>query len=329
MLKIRIKKSQLALWGAMLFSLLNLAIDWPAIFLSFTGEPMADRSVYLYLIETKNNPVYYLNEKNVLVLFSSELSWHYAADFLSEILGSAENCINVISFLVLWRLSYLVIVRAGWVYLIFLVNPLVIEFVYSQIRLAAAISLASILQRRDDFSFRSALVYLLCASVHTAMIIFGFIHFVAAKFSKAQIVDLIVHVTVGVLIALMLSDSFRAVVLGVIGDRRIDYLDMRSSAFYLSYWLFLLPLLLLGWRDSMSVFDSRYSVIVLVLAACSLIFGGYPSRFIAAAYPAILVAMKNYRVRGLAINVPVLAFIPYFVIQWMFWLRVVNISSFA
>ena len=76
-----------------------------------------------------------------------------------------------------------------------------------------------------------------------------------------------------------------------IGDRRAEYLDLSSSALYLSFWVGLLGLFLIDYRNIFRSVEGRFSLFILTLVAVNVFTGGYSLRFLALGYPFVIIAI--------------------------------------
>lgn len=300
---------------------------WPDLFSSVYGFPMIDRRVYELQIIYENLPVDYIHFFDFIQYFTFEWVWNSSLAFLSRTAGlSPDQIFMLISVFVLWRFVFEVATRAGWVYVILLLNPLIVDFAFSQLRLAFAVAVLSFFWTGQRGRVVTITAYVLCFSIHTAIFLFAVMHFAARKFSAPNRISLLVLVFTGALIAVMIG-PLREVILGVVGDRRAEYKDMSSSLPYLSFWIAMFFLLLFRWKKTIEKLDGRYAVIVLSLVFVNAFFGGYSTRFIAAAFPSLVIAMSNHRAlvnrdRMVIINPVLLLFVPYSILQWLYWFRI-------
>lgn len=307
--------------GTLLFSFAYQLPDWPSLFRDLYGYPMVDRTVYEGMIESQDLPVDFLDSYNIINFFTYELVWNFSIAYLTRDLGISTDVIfNVITVVVIWRFAYEVVVRAGWLYMPLLLNPLIVDLAYSQLRIAFAIAALSFFWRGDKNRVLTIIGYILCVAIHTTVIIFGVIHVLVHRLKKPTLIGVVGLILAGVFVAFAIG-PMRGIILGAVGDRRADYINMSSTPLYLSYWVFLLTLLVFRWRKSLESIDARYAVVILSIVSSNLLFDGYPTRFLAVAFPSIIIAMSEWKSRpfGLA----TIVFIPYMIVQWMYWLLII------
>lgn len=303
-----------------LFALLYQTPDWPSIFQQVYHYPMIDRAVYENALIQHNLPVDYILDFEGLRYFTFEWLWNASLAYLNRDLGlRPDQIFFFITTLVLWRFSFEVSMRVGLIYVPLLLNPLIVDFAFSQLRLAAAIGIISFFWRNQRGLALTIFAYVSCISIHTSVLLFAVMHLSANIFAKPRILNLAILILVGLSISAAIG-PLRGALLGAVGDRRSGYYDMSSSIAYLSFWLLLWILLLARWRDSMRSIDSRYAIVILSILALNTVTGGYSTRFIAAAFPALLVSMVEWKSKP--VSLALIIFIPYSFLQWLYWLRV-------
>lgn len=310
------------------FSTLFVAVPWPHIWLSLYGYPMIDRNHYLEQIAGRNLPTDYLPYDSWLSFYTDEFLWSWLLSSLTRDLAlSPEVVLGAVSWLTIFVFASIVLRGASVWYLFFLVNPLVVDFAFSQSRSALAISLlgiALLLSRRLRW-----LRFLLVGAailVHSSMPLFaGFYalaQFLARRDAKTEadaFGRLMALLTAGVLVALA-TGPLRVVILSVLGDRRVDYPEnFTTSTLFMSFWVFLLAWLVVDWRANSESIETATVIPVLALAAANVALQGYSTRFIAAFFPFVVVtiARLNRRWSGL----PGVLYLGYAVLQWAYWLR--------
>lgn len=312
----------IALLVSLGFSIALCVIDWPGIFYSIYGYPMVDRAVYSAKILYYSLTTDYIFDYTIVGYFTAEWVWNSSLAMLNRELGlSPDQIFAVISLFVVWRFSFEIAHRIGWGYMFLLINPLVVTFAFSQLRLAVAIGMVSLVWTGRRSRLVTIATYIVCASIHTGIILFAIMHLAAHLFSTASRAHFASLCATGLLMATAIG-PLREVILGAIGDRRAEMHDMSSTPLYLSFWIVMWMYLANRWREVMYSLDGRYSVIVLSVVVMNLFTGGYSTRFIAAAFPSIVIAMGS--VSSVRPGILVLAFIPYALFQWYYFLRLNN-----
>lgn len=305
---------------ALAFALAYQIPDWPAIFLDINSRPMIDRTVYTQSLLFFNLTIDYITEFDVVSFFSREWLW---ATFLSQLhrgMGlSPDQIFFLITTLVLWRFAFEVGTRAGWLYVLLLLNPLVVDFAFSQLRLAFAMALISFVWRGQRNSAVTVVVYVACAAIHTSIVLFALMHFLANRLDKVRFSQAFYLAIAGFMISIAIG-PLREIILGLIGDRRAEYHDMSSSIVYLFFWLIMWAMLLYRWKNTIRSVDGRYALLILSIIAMNVVVAGYSTRFIVAAFPSMLITMSQWR--SMSINELAILFISYSVLQWLYWLGI-------
>lgn len=306
---------------SLLFALVFQLPDWPGIFEAIYGYPMIDRLVYENKLLDYDLPVDYIFDPDLLTYFTREWLWNWSIANLNRELGwTPDQIFLIVTILVLWRFTFEIATRAGWIYVLLLVNPLVVDFAFSQLRLAFAIAVLSFFWRRQRGKVATIIAYLVCCSIHTAIILFAAMHLAAHYFASPARRFTIFLCLTGVLISILIA-PLRETILGAVGDRRAESPEMESSLLYLSFWIVMWALLLARQEKTVTSLDGRYALVILSIAAANLITGGYSTRFIVAGFPSLIIAMRNWPSKP--VGLPVLLFLPYAGTQWLYWLRVV------
>lgn len=305
---------------ALIFALIYQAAGWPELFEATHGSPMTDRAVYERQIIFYDLLVDYTDHFSIIEYFTSEWLWGAGLDYIARDLGIGhEITFTIITTFVLWRFGSEIIRYAGIQYLPLLLNPLVVDYAFSQFRIAFAIAVLSFFWRGQHSRIATITAYVACTSIHTSVIIFAVMHFAANHFHSKDRRALTMLILVGATIAAMIG-PLRDMILSSIGDRRSDYEDMSSSAIYLIFWALMLGFMMYDWRNTLSTLDGRYSLVILSIVTVNILTGGYSTRFIAAAFPSLLISMANFKSKPF--SVLFIIFVPYSIMQWLFWLRI-------
>lgn len=304
------------------FALMYQIPDWETIFQSVYGYPFDDRMVYEEFLRSPDFNIAYQDSFSPLMYVTFEFTWHKILYFLYEIMGlSSQHIFYLITTMLLWRFSYDVIDRLGVKYLPFLLNPLIVELAYSQLRFALAIFVFSFVCRGQRSLLLTLIVYILAITIHTTVIIFMVAQFSARFFQDINKKSIVCLILIGFSISLLIG-PFREDILSIAGDRRAQYSDKSSSIEYLSFWIFLFIANAVQKKQNKNfwIFDTKYSLIILSSIFSSLIFGGYPARFIAACYPYLLSSMKRFEKNTSLLIFIMFAF--YNFLLWVLWFRI-------
>lgn len=319
----RVRKYPLQIVGILLFVAVMVSIPWEKIY----GSAFRDKQVYFDYFLYGTSILEFRDFNAVLDYVVHEFLWHSLISMLVGELGiSIEIVFLAISALTLAVFSYLLVTRHGIASLILLVNPLVIDLVFSQFRSSLAISLlglAYLLKGRT-------LAYLfigLSIFIHTAALLFIFMYIsviFAQKFFSGKrsitTVEFSVLCCIGFTVSLLIG-PLRETILSAIGDRRAEYTDASSTFLYSSFWIFLL--LAIGMRTKTCLQNDiqRYSVVILSLVTMNTFVGAYSTRFLAASFPMLMSTILS--IRGNYYRLFILStFCVYMAAQWLFWLSI-------
>lgn len=317
-----------AAWRAILINIACLIFaafyqmpNWPELFEQISGHPMVDRSVYERMLLEQDLPTDRLQDFTIVQLFSLEWLWNAGLSVATRYVGATpDEVFTIISLIFLWRFAVETAYRAGLISILLLINPLVVDLAFSQLRLALALAIMCLCYRGQFGRIGTVVGYTLCASIHTAIVLFAAMHFAASRpHNKLSWGWAVLLVALGVSVSLA-TGPFRDEILQVVGDRRIDYHDMSSSLMYLSFWFLMWAFLVLKYPETLSASDSRYALIVLSVVVANIFTGGYSTRFIAASFPWLISTMCSWPSKPQGMMA--LVFIPYAIFQWAYWFNV-------
>lgn len=321
------KRSNFEIIVCLIFSLCIVSLPWESLWETAHGYKFIDRDTYRIGFLSSSLRLDYSYPVGVFGYFTDEFLWYYSVKTLLLCGIDIEFIFTLISLSCIFSFS-LILKKSVHIYsLIFLVNPLVIDLAFSQLRLALAISILffSYLTKQR---FLKYILVLFALFIHTSSIIFLFL-FIATSFisknknffrmnNKAFIYTLIILTSLSFAIAL---GPLREIILFYIGDRRVEYPDMASSWFYGSFWIALLCFGMFQNRNFFNNYLNSYATGILALAFFNITFGTYFSRFIAAAFPVIIIYMLSLS-RGFRL-IAICLFLPYALAQWLFWVGMV------
>jgi len=320
-------KNRLNFLLAVFFSGAVLSVPWGELFLSVYGYEYIDRSNYYYYFLFGQNVLEYKVLDSLLHYVSNEFLWHYFIDFLVHSLGIQINYVfGFISFFTIFIFARIVSLTSCTPAMLLLVNPLVIDLAFSQLRIALAIALlgsAYLLKNRTPLIPVSFVA--ISPFVHTAAVIFITIYYaplllvwLRKRYGHGKLLQFGALILIGTFISLLIG-PLREAVLSYFADRRAEYHDMSSSVLYSMFWISLLVPLAVFYRKILSHDFAQYTVIILSIVTVNVLHGGYSTRFLAASFPFIISSMFlfSHKIKFLV----VLAFVFYALIQWLYWFR--------
>lgn len=306
---------------AALFSLGMVAIPWEDV----AGRLFEDKEVYLERFQELESVI---DEKEItghLDFFLNEALWDVLVREATHSFDmSVLAVLSVVSFVCLFSFSRFLVKRHGLVSLLFLVNPLIIDFAFSQLRLALAMAITMPLFETKNKKWAIIPVIVACY-IHTATILFVGMYLagrlIAKRMAEKRVSPAVIGavlIGIGFAVALCIG-PLRDAILSAIGDRRAEYEMRPASLLYASFWVLLMlaiPLQRLSFYD----IDAHIlAVAALATFAASTAFGINGVRFIAATYP--FIASAIFCLNRTARPAIMFAFIAYMTVQWYFWLQ--------
>jgi hypothetical protein len=302
------------------FALCFLCVPWQQL----RGVAFYDRLVY---IEHFLYALPIADEKEISgfsAFLVNEVLWDMLVrGLIAHLALSVETIFVGITFLCLFCFGYFIARRHGPLSMLLLVNPLVVDFAMSQLRMALAISVIML----AFFSGRRLLVAaaaVLACFIHTAIVLFVGMYLVAAQAGKwARRMRLppptpgYIAMAGGLLVALLIGPLREAVLTGV-GDRRTEYEMAAATLSYASFWILLLAAVPLQRRVFYDDDVNLLAVACLSAFVFSTLIGVFGARFISATMPLLLCATLAFGrpLRELA----VLAYLFFMALQWIYWL---------
>lgn len=316
----RLKISHIVL--SLLFSAMYVSIPWESLY----GIPFKDKQNYLDYLAYGQSVLSYLTFDGLLDYLKGEWLWHYMLDNLvrNDIIP-AEIFFNYISFSLVFAYALIILSNAKPIYLLFLFNPLVVDFGFTQLRHALSMVLIVSALFSKYKVMRVALLSV-SALIHTSAILFIGLYFFSAWLEKNYLKNgklnalrnkiLIASASISLAIGPALS-----AVLSWIGDRRTGDKDLSSSVAYLSFWIIASFLFMLNFkRIQLNVF-TILSLILLLTVAMTVVTKGYSLRLLSVLFPFFVVLTANAvsKIRKPVIGV----FLLYSIVQWMYWFRII------
>lgn len=280
-----------------LFSLILSHISWDY----YRGLVSVDRNNYYNYFAYGVNRIDYLDFNNIIDFLKNEWLWHFLIGFLKNFIY-LDSIFNIIGFLIVFFSSYYIFDKTKNIYYIFfLINPLFIDLMHSQLRISLAITLFLIYLIN-----RSFLRYLFLISsffIHTVMV--GvFLLYILCFFIYKRNIDFRLKIIYSSFLGMFFSIIFgplRESILKYIGDRRINYNQevLDSSIAYLSFWIvmliaFYIQFLIFNLKIKLKGDYILFAVSILSLVFFNIYFGGYSTRFLAFSMPFLVVLLASF-----------------------------------
>ncbi|MCT6700614.1 hypothetical protein [Rheinheimera sp. 4Y26] len=311
----------LPLFISILVATCFVLIDWPSVF----GGDFEDRQVFFYIFLGKTDYDIPLSFETFFFYLFNEQLWDKGVRYLNVEVGlTVQEIFHVVSFFTVFSYAYFIAIRVGLFGVLFLINPLVVDLAYSQLRLAAAMSFIL-----AAYNIRNTLVrvFLLSSAffIHTATFLFVFIALACAHLLKKSYKDnysryltLFLLTLVGFSVATVVG-PLRAVILEFIGDRRVDYDIAASTMLYASMWILLLCISIFQNKEFINNLTNAIAIVFLSVFVFCTVFSVYGVRFLAAGFPFIIVMLL--RLSPVERPFVIMMFSGYAMVQWFLWFR--------
>ena len=178
-----------------------------------------------------------------LSFVSSEPLWRFLillGTFYSPSLEVFILSINFVTVFVFVRIG--LSKQLGFIFIVILMNPLILDLIGSQIRNAFALAVLLLALERKYVSAKILLIA--CAAlIHTSTIFIVILYQLIAFRARKKILinqrsRVLVDIIIGMLIAAFIA-KLLPILLSYVGDRRAEYAQIGSSMFYMTFWLFL------------------------------------------------------------------------------------------
>jgi len=323
--RLRVGDSPPLSWAAfaaiIVFCLVMLYLPWEA----WSGG-FGDRDVYIKRFGDfrPEPPRTFIG--GALSFVTNEVLWDKGVRWCTSKLHlSAEFVFGAISFLCLFVFSKYLVSRHGIASLLFLVNPLVVVFAFSQLRMALAVSLLLLaLFWRGHWLLAALLISIACC-IHTAAILFLFMFFAAKllldMLSAVKMNGLLLWlglVAIGIAVVLVIG-PFRAGILSKVGDRRAEYVMATQGIKFSLFWFALLFTTAAQTKKYLQAEKNAVAVVFLSVFTFAAFLNVSNGRFLAAAYPMIISSMFALGTRSKA---PILiAYGLYTAVHWCYWMH--------
>lgn len=314
------KKTFLALLFTFLFALFVALTPWTDL----RSSPYYDRANYVYFMDEVTNKLYWFDFETFLSKLVNEWGWHRFLLFTTETLGLTSGpIIFFITFLSVFTASIFLSKRYALASILLLLNPLYIDFVASQLRLAFAMSIIFI---GYYFYRKKNLIYIPILAVtpfiHTSAVLFIFIIGTALVISNIKLIPAPIKTLIAALAGFVVgivTGPLMASILTSLEDRRAEYNDMSSPLLYVIFWLVIyLYLFFKGFFErEHKQFSFYIAISVLSIVFLNTILSGYSSRFLAACFPFVIAALIE--VKGKEKSILFLSYIAYTTMLWFFW----------
>ncbi len=265
----------------------------------------------------------YLNPSGtILGALTSELLWGYFLLVIAQLGLDPDIFLWSLSFFMVFTVSLFLLKHIHpLLVLLFLFNPLLVDFFMSQHRNALAFTLllwAIIVGPRHTLMF--LVIAIISVFIHTSSILIFPVYYLGWLLAKKyKGVNFKLYTSFLAFSFAITVVAGKALVLTYFGDRRADIDGDAVSLLYSFFWFLLLPMLLFFYHGNKTAFFS-FVVFNLVIFILFTIVGDYSSRFLVIQYPFLLIALAG--IKGSAGFMLFSFLFIYQSVQWVYWFRV-------
>ncbi|MCZ0760376.1 EpsG family protein [Vibrio diabolicus] len=313
-------KSSIFVFALLISYLYIFYIPWESV----TGREFTDVSNYInrmeYIYNRGGNEY-----SGVLSYITGEWLWAKILELIAVNSNDYRFGLLIISSIALF-LYLLVAFREIPLLLVlcFLFNPLFVDLILSQVRIALAFSiLLSCIYIRNKY-----ILYLMIAMstlIHTASVLFISIYFVIrfliAKYGLQRRVY-IYSIFFALIISMFLKFGV-STILFIIGDRRADFSSsaVGSSILYSSFWFILA--LILAMKSELNkkfIYVVAFSITMMCIFFFNSILGVYGQRFVAVSLVPIFISLLTLPIISRFLTI--LLFLLYQLFQYKYWIDI-------
>lgn len=289
------------------------------------GSTFVDREVYISMFSAAPDVQISFELVSLLAYVVNEQLWSQSIRWLNSSLGmSLPEIFAVITFFATFSYAFFVSTRVNPLAILLLVNPLLIDLVYSQLRMSLAMVFLL-----AAYSCRGRLMIGVCAAVacmlHTASFLFIFMIFsiifsvrLSIRYDLSRFTSYAFVVWTGLLMALFVG-PFRVIILEWLGDRRAVYDAPATTWSYASIWIFILGAASIQSKVFFRDHTNAIALNFLAVYAFCTAFSIYGLRFLSAALPFFIVALCRFG--AIERSLVILLFAAYSVLQWVYWIN--------
>ncbi|WP_168400483.1 hypothetical protein [Acinetobacter indicus] len=245
----------------------------------------------------------YIDLNGFMDYIKHEWFWDFSIRYLTNFLD-LNLIFSLITFLSFFIYSCFVYKKTNILYVLFLLNPLILDLIYSQLRisLASTFFLISIIVFNRSVLF-SLFFILLSVLTHTAMFPISLIYIYLVYICKMDIdirIKIFIAIICGFAFSFVLGPLIN-IILSFIGDRRegYDLSSLSSTYLYLSFWFLLIFFVIIQAKNKFFLLRVNKSIVLFALSILAFIFmnffvGGYSTRVIAISMPFLIILIYNF-----------------------------------
>ena len=314
-----------------------ISLIYSIIFVYFIPWTELKHEEFIDLFNYTDRIIYLLNGGKEREFFGisflfSEVVWKYILIYMTMLIKDPWIIVSIISFVSLFIYTYIVLKKTNnYFLLILLFNPMFIELVMGQIRIAFAFALFLIayeLLVSNKLKILSYGLIIIIPLIHTAMLIiiavFSYIYFFNSYFKNIKYYY--IWAIISALVLSLLLKYGADILLLSVGDKRANYSQVieASSIKYSLFW-FILSILIFMFSTTIKKEENNiiiFSLIMMSIFFFSSLIGAYGQRYVAISIPLILISISFFK-QKYQVYLYSLIFI-YLLLQHYYWMKIFN-----
>lgn len=278
------------LFWAIVFALFFVNIPWEII----KGIEFTDIESYVERFNSNIQLGLLIDDGSLISYITSEYLWAALIISLKKIGFPLVFIFKLISFFSILILSFFIYKKSKNFILssILLLNPLMVDFIMSQLRNSFALSII-ILAFLSKNRWVKLILLLSSTMIHSSSVIIIFLILILDNLNyNGKYKNLGILIIIGILIAFTLSLG-REYILSLIGDRRAEIQQPESSLLYSIFWIFYISLIIYLKKLSVKDLPIKISFTITLIFFFSVIFGTYASRYLAILLPFLIITIMS------------------------------------
>ncbi len=313
---ISFSETRIILLWTLIFALVFVNLPWQII----KGAEFTDIGNYIRRFNSDLDLSFSFNKIGFLKVFTSEYLWAVIIVHLKGLGLPLIQVFKCISFFSIFSLGYFTLKKSKNYLLssLLLLNPLLVDFVMSQIRNSFALAILVLALLCENKWLKISLLIASCM-IHSSAIVILFLIFVLNRFTyEEKYKNLAALVFVGISVAFTLSIG-KTYILELLGDRRAAIVQPQSSILYSIFWVLYLCLIVYLKKLLVQDIYTKMSFTLILVFFASVVFGIYASRYLAIVLPFLIIAILSFQKTNRNILSGILFF--YQLILFVYWVN--------
>jgi len=257
---------------------------------------------------------------NFLSYISSEFLWVVLIQNLQVLNLNVEDILLIFSFVTFSVFIYFLFISTSNFILttILIINPLIIDFVMSQVRNSFALSIIIIAFLCKHKQIRYILL-VISSMIHSSSLIFIVLILILDNvyyIDKRK--NFFFLLCLGLLFGLVITEG-RDFILELLGDRRSGIVQPKSSFLFSVFWILYFSLMIRLKDFNIADIYTKFSFVILVIFVSSVFFGTYASRYLAVMLPFLIISTLN--LKGTSKYLACTVLFMYQILQFSYWIN--------